>query len=87
MGVVLLLSAMNAGALRQIDNFFNIERFRQVFKSATMKCRDCAFQVGVGGHDDNWQTRVAALNLIQKLQAVHAGHTNIGNQGVRQIVL
>jgi hypothetical protein len=51
------------GAPDQLERLIDVEGLRQVFEGAALKRRDGAFEIGVGGHDDDRQRREALLDL------------------------
>src|SRR3989344_109281 len=64
-------------AADELDRLGQIEGLGQVFEGATLEGRDGAVQVGVGGHDDDRQTRMAGLDLAQQVDARAARHADV----------
>jgi hypothetical protein len=72
-------------SLDQLDRLIDIEGFGQVLEGAALKCGNRAFQIGIGGHDDDRHRREAVLTSCSKLQPGLAGHADVGQQDLRRL--
>ena len=61
----------------------DVERLRQVLVRTTLVGGHCAVQIGVAGHDDHREMRVASGDLAEQLQSVDVRHADVGDDRVR----
>ena len=71
----------------QFDRMINIEGFGQVFVGAALEGGHRAFEVGVGGHDDDRQRRVARLGLLQQFKAGFPRHADVADHHLRRLLV
>ena len=71
------------GTPDQFDRLIHVEGLRQVFESATLEGGNSAFQVGIGGHDDDRHRRKTGLHFLQQFKAGLARHADVGHQHLR----
>ena len=74
------------GALHHGHCFVDVEGFGQVLKGALVVGRHGAVEVRVRRHDDDWKVRVALAQSLQKAEAVHAWHADVGDNRGRRLL-
>ena len=67
------------------DRLVHVEGLGQVLEGAALEGCHRAVEVGVGGHDDDRQLRVALLDLLQQVQPRLAGHADVRQQRGRRL--
>ncbi len=77
-----LLLEVILGAAHQGHRFIDVERFGQVLEGAALVGVDRAVEIRVGGHDDDGQIGLTAVDLLQQTQAVDARHPDIGEDHI-----
>ncbi len=81
---LILTHALFQRAPDQLDRVIDIERLRQVLVSATLKRRDRAFEIGIGGHDDDRHMRKARFRFLQQFEPGFARHANVADYYLRR---
>ena len=66
------------------QHFVVLERLGDVVERAGLHRRDRALDRGVGGDDDDVQVLVDALQLVERGDAVEAGHHDVDDRGVER---
>ncbi len=82
-----LFLAAATGTTDLIHRLVQVEGLGQVLEGPTVKGGYRALQVRVGGHDDHRQGRVAGVDLTQQVQAVDAGHADVGEDDIGHVAL
>ena len=77
-----LLLEVILGAAHQGYRLVDVERFGQVFEGTALVGVDRAVEIRVGGHDDDGQIGLAAMDLLKQAEAVDAGHADIGEDHI-----
>ena len=72
-------------ATHEVHGLIDVEGLRQIFERAALISRDRAVEIGVRGHHDDGQFRLAVANLGQQLETAAARHANVGDQHVGSI--
>ena len=77
------------GAADELHRPRQVEGLRKVFEGAALKRRDGAIKVGEGGHDDDRQSRVLGLDLVEQIEAGTTRHADVAHQdlGALQFVV
>jgi hypothetical protein len=70
------------GALDGDQQHIAAERLGDVVVRAELHRLDCGFDRAVGSHEDDGKLLIALANFIDQFQAVHAGHLEIGDDGI-----
>ena len=83
LGAVLLRALLQRTA-HEADRLIDVEGLRQVFEGAALKCCNRAVEIGVGGHDDDRQLRMALLDLVQQIEPRLARHPDVRHQRLRR---
>jgi hypothetical protein len=76
-----------AGAAHLIDGLVEVEGLRQVLEGTAVEGGHGAVEVRVRGHDDDRQVRDGGVDLLQQIEAVDAGHADVGQDHVGALAL
>ena len=74
-------------ATNQFHRMINVKGLGQIFISAPLERRHGAFQIGIRGHDDHRQRRMAQFGLFQQFQARLARHADVADHDLRSFIL
>ncbi len=77
-----LLLEVILGAPNQGHGLVDVKRLGQVFEGAALVGVDRTIEIRVGGHDDDGQVGLTAVDLLQQAQAVDPGHPDIGEDHI-----
>jgi hypothetical protein len=84
---LLLKILLVKGALQAGDDSTLDKRFDEIVVRAGAHGLDANFHVVHTGSDQERHVRMAAANLGKKFQATDAGHLQVGNDGIEDLVL
>ena len=73
---------MGHRARDQGDRLIDVERLRQVLVRTALIGGYRAVEIGVAGHDDHREMRIAGRDLAEEFQSVHIGHADVGDDRV-----
>ena len=85
LGRRLLPQALFDRAPDQFDRMVDVERLGQILECAALERGDRALEIGIRGHDDDRQVRIALLRLLQELQARFARHPDVAYHHLRRL--
>ncbi len=67
----------------ELDGLVDVKWFRQIFERTAFVSRNRVFEIGVRGDDDDGQARRNGAQPVEKVDAAHARHADIGDQYIR----
>ena len=80
---VRVLPVVGHGASDQGHRLVDVERLRQVLVRTALVGGYRAVEIGIAGHDDHREMRVAGRDLAEQLDSVDVGHADVGDDHVR----